>query len=159
MKHFSFGLLSASVIAFSAPVAAMDMNGTATGTSNVGMMPVGESGAMVTLDTQYDIYDLDSDDHPMQGASGPCNGSFVMMDGAVSGGGHCLLEDASGDLNVVRFDVEDRAEDGTLTGMWSVMGGTGKWKGATGEGRFESMTDQGSGQTTNMFTGEIAMAE
>ncbi len=126
------------------------------GTSANTMMALSESHIVMHTSSAYESFDVASG-HPLEGASGPCFGAVEIKAGAVSGGGRCVYDTASGEKAVMIWTAMGMGADGALTGEWSVSGGTGAWASASGSGTFSSLTNPETGKFTNTISGEITM--
>ncbi|HEX9149642.1 MAG TPA: hypothetical protein VF958_10825, partial [Thermoanaerobaculia bacterium] len=70
--------------------------------------------------------------HPLNGASGDCDGACVMDASNVAMCmGSCTQVDREGDIAFFTWD-------GQTEGGWKLAGGSGKWKGATGQGAWKN---------------------
>ena len=92
--------------------------------------------------------------HPMNGASGDCDGACV-MDTADSGTcmGSCTAVDRDGDIAFFTWD-------GLTEGGWKLAGGSGKWKGSSGQGTWKNTVDAIPGNfARNAWEGTMSMAK
>ncbi|MFD0980679.1 hypothetical protein [Tropicimonas aquimaris] len=127
-----------------------------TGTSSSEPIPIAEGHIVVRTTGSYEMFEVAAG-HPLEGASGPCFGTFEIKGTEVSGGGNCVYETASGDKAVMVWKAMAMGADGALTGDWSVSGGSGAWAGASGGGTFSSLTDPETGKFTNTISGDITI--
>lgn len=92
--------------------------------------------------------------HPMNGASGDCDGACV-MDTADSGTcmGSCTAVDRDGDIAFFTWD-------GLTEGGWKLAGGSGKWKGSSGQGTWKNTVTAIPGNfARNAWEGTMSMAK
>ncbi len=127
-----------------------------TGTSSNEPVPIAEGHIVMRTSASYSMFEVAAG-HPLEGASGPCFGAVEIKGGAVSGGGNCVYDTASGDKAVMVWTATGLGADGALTGDWSVSGGSGAWSGASGGGTFSSLTNPETGKFVNTITGDITV--
>jgi hypothetical protein len=92
--------------------------------------------------------------HPLNGASGDCDGACVTDASSAMCMGSCTVVDRDGDLVFFTWD-------GSQTeGGWKLDGGSGKWKGSTGSGTWKSAAAASAGNFgRNSFEGTMSMAK
>jgi hypothetical protein len=156
-----FGSISALVCILAAGNAlagtTWDQGGQGTGTSSSTVTQIADNHMVMQVSSTYEQVDMESPDHPMNGASGPCFGAVEVSAGAASGGGICAFKDKAGDSVVLHWDAEAMEATGALTGSWTISGGTGPWAEASGGGRFSSLTDPASGNFVNTITSNLTL--
>jgi hypothetical protein len=91
--------------------------------------------------------------HPLNGASGDCDGACVMdAAGAATCMGSCTWVDRDGDIAFSTWD-------GQTEGSWKLAGGSGKWKGSTGQGTWKNTSASAPGNfARNSWEGTMSMA-
>jgi hypothetical protein len=92
--------------------------------------------------------------HPLNGASGDCDGACV-MDAAAAATcmGSCTWVDREGDIAFFTWD-------GQTEGTWKLAGGSGKWKGSSGQGTWKNTETAAPGNfARNSWEGTMSMAK
>jgi hypothetical protein len=92
--------------------------------------------------------------HPLNGASGDCDGACVMDEsGASTCMGSCTFVDREADIAFFTWD-------GLTEGGWKLAGGSGKWKGASGQGTWKNTETVVPGKfLRNGWEGTITMVK
>jgi hypothetical protein len=92
--------------------------------------------------------------HPLNGASGDCDGACVMDASNVAMCmGSCTQVDREGDIAFFTWD-------GQTEGGWKLAGGSGKWKGATGQGTWKNSVAAAPGNFARIaWEGTMSMAK
>jgi hypothetical protein len=92
--------------------------------------------------------------HPLNGASGDCDGSCVVDASKVAMCmGSCTEVDRDGDIAFLTWD-------GQTEGGWRLAGGSGKWKGSTGQGTWKISVAAAPGNFARIaWEGTMSMAK
>ena len=92
--------------------------------------------------------------HPLNGASGDCDGACVMDASNVAMCmGSCTEVDRDGDIAFFTWD-------GQTEGGWKLAGGSGKWKGSSGQGTWKNTVAAAPGNFARIaWEGTMSMAK
>lgn len=131
-------------------------DGVITAQSSAVVTLLSEGHMLMSLPSTHNAFAMSVAGHPFSEMTGTCNGTAEVIGAAVNGGGHCLYENTSGEMLVVRWTAKHIDGNGAFHGDWVVTGGTGSLSGATGGGGFVSLTDDTGAQEVNM-TGALSL--
>jgi len=92
--------------------------------------------------------------HPLNGASGDCDGACVVDASNVAMCmGSCTEVDRDGDIVFLTWD-------GQTEGGWKLAGGSGKWKGSSGQGTWKTSVAAAPGNFARItWEGTMSMAK
>jgi hypothetical protein len=92
--------------------------------------------------------------HPLNGASGDCDGACVVDASNVAMCmGSCTEVDRDGDIAFFTWD-------GQTEGGWKLAGGSGKWKGSSGQGTWKNSVAAAPGNFARIaWEGTMSMAK
>lgn len=112
--------------------------------------PLADGASYVTAGNRQ-IATMDDPKHPLNGASGDCDGACVVgADKKATCMGSCTWVDRGGDIAFFTWN-------GMTDGGWKLLGGTGKWMGATGEGTWKNGPMSAGGFGHNLWQGTIQL--
>jgi hypothetical protein len=110
-------------------------------------------GASYVTQGNRQIASIEDPKHPLNGASGDCDGACVIgADKKSVCMGSCTWVDRGGDIAFFTWDGADQ-------GGWKLLGGSGKYKDATGEGTWKSGPMSAGGFGHNIWQGTMQMTK
>lgn len=142
------------LLVMAAPALAQDISVDTVGTGTTQQFFEPLSGDLMVTDSRSTIDVFEGlDDTPLAGMTARCFGSTTILRGVPRGNGNCVFTDPDGD-KVLQSWAVDQVGQGTSSGTWFFVGGTGKHEGIVGRGHFNRYTQNTSGRTETHIAGE-----
>ena len=146
-----------SVLSFAASAETIDLQLVATGNENSFFVPLSGDIQVYRTEAIYDQIEQRPNDR-LEIASLHCFGSFRVLTGLATGGGHCTLEDVQGDQILQEWTI-DKVALGQAFGTWHFVAGTGKHQDVSGRGAWANETVARTGAIRNTISGIVTWSE
>ena len=142
------------------PLAAVAGQFSMEGTSNNKENPTVKTLAdnlMIVQTSNSGTLNLNDANNPLNGATGGCTGTVLVVDGKPSGSGFCTYQDPDGDVSIVRWEAVSLNESGGNNGKWQLAGGTGKYANAYAMGEYSSVSNEDRTEAVNSISGTLSL--
>jgi len=111
------------------------------------------SGKSYVTTGNHQVFLTSDPKHPLNGASGDCDGACVIDGSNAMCMGSCTAVDVDGDIAFFTWD-------GQNDGSWKLAGGSGKWKGSSGQGTWKNTSASAPGNfARNAWEGSMSMVK
>ena len=111
------------------------------------------SGDLMVTDSRSRFEEFEGlDGTPLDGMTGRCFGSAIILRGVIRGDGNCVFTDPEGGKVLQAWSVDEVGQGGSA-GTWHFVGGTGKHEGIAGRGHFTRLTNNTAGTTETRIFG------